>query len=183
MTFRLVTAYTEALHRELLERNVDLLITRKSGGTDERLAYDFLFNDSYSILVGAQNPLARRRKIALRELVGEPWVLPPPESVLGSVVMKAFRANRLDCPRTTVIAEPAEVRMSLLATGRFVSMFPDSVLRFPNLRTEVKVLPVKQPLGSVPIGIITLRNRTINSVAQRFIDSAREATKTASAGT
>jgi len=182
MTFRLVTAYREALNRELIERNVDLLITRKPGPVDERLDYEFLFDDSYSVVVGAQNPWARRRKVELRELVGEPWVLPPADSVLGLVAMRAFRASRLDYPRTTVIAEPAEVRMSLLAGGRFVSIFPDSVLRFPGRRAELRTLPVKQSLGRVPIGIITLKNRTISSIAQRFIECAREAAKPTSDG-
>lgn len=178
MMFRLVTAYVDTLHRELIERNVDLLITRRSGPIiDERLDYEFLFDDSYSIVVGAQNPWARRRKIELAELVNEPWVLPPAESVLGSVAMKAFRASRLDYPRTTVIAEPAEVRMSLLATGRFISIFPDAVLTFSARRPELKVLPVKQSLGRVPIGIVTLRNRSISPIAQMFIDSSREVAK------
>lgn len=177
MTFRLVTAYREALHRELIERNVDLLITRKSGPIDERLDYEFLFDDSYSVVVGAQNPWARRRNVELGELAGEPWVLPPADSVIGLIAMRAFRACRLDYPRTTVIAEPAEVRMGLLASGRFVSIFPDSVLRFPSRRAELRILPVKQSLGRLPIGIVTLKNRTISSIAQRFIDSAREAAK------
>src|SRR5437016_6337447 len=38
MMFRLVVAYSETLHRELIERNVDLLITRKSSPIiDQRL--------------------------------------------------------------------------------------------------------------------------------------------------
>jgi DNA-binding transcriptional LysR family regulator len=64
MTFRLVTGYVETLHGELLERNVDLLITRKSGPMiDDRLNYERLFDESYSFAVGAQNPLARRRAL------------------------------------------------------------------------------------------------------------------------
>ena len=35
-----------------------------------------------------------------------------------------------------------EVRMSLLATGRFLTIFPASALRFPASRSEVKVLHV-----------------------------------------
>src|SRR6195256_6032390 len=43
--FRLVTAYVDTLHRELVERNVDLLIARRSGPiADERLDYEFLFS-------------------------------------------------------------------------------------------------------------------------------------------
>jgi hypothetical protein len=53
--------------------------------TEERLDYEFLFEDSYSIVIGAKNPLARRRSVALAELVDESWALAPPGSTLGSV--------------------------------------------------------------------------------------------------
>jgi DNA-binding transcriptional LysR family regulator len=176
--FRLVTPYVEALHRELIERNVDLLIARRLGPiTDERLEYEFLFDDAYYVVVGAQNPWARRRKIDLTELVDEPWVLPPPDSALGSVVIDAFRARRVDYPRTTVVGGPSEIRMSLLATGRFISIFPESVLSFSASRPELKVLPVKQSLGRVPVGIVTLKDRTISPLTQMFISNCREIAK------
>ena len=178
VVFRLVTAYVETLHRELTERNVDFLIARRSGAiADERLDYEFLFDESYSVAVGVQNSWARRRKIELAELVNEPWVLPPPESTLGSLVMEAFRASGLDYPRTSVIGEPAEVRISLLATGRFISIFPDSVLRFSARSPALKALPVKQSLGRMPVGIVTLKDRTISPLAQLFINTTRELAK------
>ena len=57
IVFRLVTAYAETLHRELIERNVDLLIARGSGSAaDERLDYELLFDDPYFVAAGAHNP-------------------------------------------------------------------------------------------------------------------------------
>ena len=128
-------------------------------------------------MAGAQNPWVRRRRVELAELVNESWVLPPPESGIGSVAKEAFRASGLDYPRTTVFTVPAEVRISLLATGRFLTIFPTSVLRFPTRRPEIKVLPVELPIAHVPIGIVTLKNRTLSPVAQLFIEHAREVAK------
>ncbi len=129
--FHLVTGHVETLHRELSERNVDFLIARRFGPlADERLDFEFLFDDSYVVAAGVHHPWVRRRKIELAELVSEAWVLPPPGSVIASVVMEAFRARGLDYPRTTVVTESSEVRTSLLATGRFVTIFPASALRF-----------------------------------------------------
>src|SRR5262249_12877284 len=58
IVFRLLTAYTESLLRELTERNVDLLITRRFGSiADDRFDYEFLFADGYSVAAGSGNPL------------------------------------------------------------------------------------------------------------------------------
>ncbi len=136
-----------------------------------------VFDDTYWAMAGATNPWTRRRTIDLAELANEAWALPPPESTTGSVALAAFRAIRLDYPRTTVIAEPVDVRITMLATGRFVTIFPESVFRFSARRPEIKLLPVRQRLSRLPVGIITLRNRTISPLAQEFIASSREVAK------
>jgi len=179
IVFHLVATETQTLHRELSERNVDLLITRRFDlFTDEQFAFEILYDDLYVVVAGAHNPWVRRRRIGLAELVNESWTLPPPESAVGSVAIEAFRASGLDYPRTTVFTLIPAVRISLLATGRFLTIFPASVLRFPVKRREIRVLPVELPIARLPIGIVTLKNRTLSPVAQLFIDSAREVAKT-----
>src|ERR1035437_2322479 len=176
--FHLVTRKMETVHRELSERNVDLLIVRSSSPiADERLDFEFLFDDSYVVAVGAQNQWVRRRRIKLAELANELWVLPPRESVIGTIAMEAFRASGLDYPRVTVVTDSPHTRISLLATGRFVTIFPASALRFPARHSELKVLPVELPMARRPNGIVTLKNRTLSPVAQLFIDCAREVAK------
>jgi len=171
-------AETEALLRDLSERNVDLLIARRFGSiADEQLDFEFLFEDSYVVAVGAQSPWARRRRIELAELVNEQWVLPPPGSTFGLVVMEAFRASGLDYPRTTMVTFSPEVRMRLLATGRFLGIFPASALRLPTRHPEIKILPVELPAARVPTAIVTLKNRTLGPVARLFIEHAREVAK------
>ena len=178
IVFHLVTGYTETLHRELAQRNVDLLIIRGSGPiADPRYDFEFLFDDSYVVAAGAQNQWARRRRIEIAELVNELWVLPPPDSVIGSIVMDAFRASGLDYPRVSVVTDCPHMRISLLATGRFVTVFPASAFRFLTKRSELKILPVELPTARRPNGIVTLKNRALSPVARLFIDCAREVAK------
>jgi len=178
IVFHVVTGYVEALHQELSERNVDLLMVWRFGlVADERLDFEFLFDDSCVVAAGAQSPWARRRRIGLAELTNESWVLPPPGSWIGSVAREAFRASGLDYPRTTVVTDSPQVRISLLATGRFVTIFPASAMRFPNPRPEIKALPVELPVARLANGIVTLKNRTLSPVAQLFIECAREVAK------
>src|SRR5262249_54630060 len=143
----------------------------------ERLLFEFLYDDSYVIVCGPNNPLARRQKIELAELVDQPWVLQPPDSVLAPLFMDAFQVSGLGLPRISVVAMPGEVRSRLLEGGRFLSIAPVSALRFSSDRLRLKVLPVRLPLARLPVGIVTLRKRTLSPVAQLFIETAREVAK------
>jgi DNA-binding transcriptional LysR family regulator len=176
--FHVLVRPAESLHRDLSERNVDLLVARRLGDlADERLDFERLFSDAYVVAAGAQNPWARRRRIKLAELTNESWTLPPPESPTGQVAKEVFRASGIDYPDVAVATVAPEMRISLLATGRFLSIFPDSVLRFPTGRPEIRVLPIKLPVAPVPVGIVTLKNRTLSPVARLFIEHARDVAK------
>jgi DNA-binding transcriptional LysR family regulator len=101
--FHVVGAEAEALHRDLRERNIDLLVAwRFDPGGDDDLAFEPLYDDRYAIVAGAKNRWTRRPRIELAELINEPWALPPPNSVIGSVVTAAFRASGLNFPNVTV---------------------------------------------------------------------------------
>src|SRR5262249_13614411 len=143
---------------------------------DEKLGFEFLYDSAFVVVAGARNPWVRRRRVTLPELVNESWVLPPPEGVLGPAYLDIFRANGLDYPRATVCAGALGVRLNLVATGRFLTIVPIAGLRLSR-RPEITVLPVKLQHARVPVGIITLKNRTLSPVAQLFIDEAREVTK------
>jgi len=183
MVFHLTSAdTTELMEHELYARNVDLLVARRWGSiSDERLDFEHLFNDPNFIVAGTQHPLTRKRRIAPIELLNETWVLPPPESPPGAAAVHAFRASGLEYPRVTVFAVLPEVRVRLLATGRFLTIFPNSVLANSKMRAIVKVLPVKMALPHIPTGIVTLKNRTLSPAAKLFIANARDVAKSLTA--
>jgi len=61
-----------------------------------------------------------------------------------------------------------------VATNHYLALLPEPVLRFPAIDPRIKLLPVELPLRRMPIGVITLKNRTLSPAAQLFIDCARE---------
>jgi DNA-binding transcriptional LysR family regulator len=125
-------------------------------------------------MAGADSPWARKRKVALADLMDEPWVLPPLDSTVGVFLAEAFRAHGLDLPKTTVIAYAYEVRVSLLATNRYLTILPESVLRFPAANPRIKMVPADLRLRRMPVGIFTMKGRTISPAAHLFMEAARE---------
>jgi len=74
------------------------------------------------------------------------------------------------------VSFPIGVRTSLLATGRFLTILPLSVLRFPTKPSGIKELPIDLPLAG-RVGIATVKNRALSPAAQLFIDAARQVAK------
>lgn len=173
MFFHIAAGDTATLYRDVLQRNIEFAICRMIGRLPDELAAEVLFYDAFSIMTSAKNPLTRRRKLTLADLADEPWTLFPFDSFFGSVIAEAFRANGLELPRLTVASLSLYVQYEMLATHRFLTVQPSFVLRVPGRSPPLKALPVAMPNTPMPIGLITLKNRTLTPMAQLFIDHVR----------
>jgi DNA-binding transcriptional LysR family regulator len=164
-------------YRELRERRVDMILGRIAPSMDEDIAADILYHDRIFVVAGLQNRWTRRRKIEFCELADEPWTIPHPETIIGSLVADTFRAAGMSFPPRGAAMGTGQLFCALLASGPFLGFFPGSMLRFGANLPPLKVLPVNVPIPSWPVGIMTLKNRTLTPAAQLFIDCARELTK------
>jgi DNA-binding transcriptional LysR family regulator len=159
--------------RELRDRRVDLVLARtpRSFAADD-LLIEILVDERLYVVAGAASRWTRRRNLTLANLVDEPWVLPPPDTLAGSVMGQAFEANGLAAPRAGVFTLSTQLRCSLIGSGHFIGMLPASVLRFNARRFLLKALPVEFRTELNPIAAVTLVNRTLSPLVQRFIDMA-----------
>lgn len=177
LTFQVLATDTATAYRALLDRRVDLAVVHVIESlAAESVNVEHIVDDPHVVIAGAQNPLARRRRLRLSDLVNEPWALSPPDSPYGAVVFEAFRAHGLKVP-PTVVHSTLPLRATLLVTGRFLSMVPRVVMQFPPKNQLLRTLPIDLPTTVRPLALITLKNRTLNPVAQLFADWMREAAK------
>jgi DNA-binding transcriptional LysR family regulator len=173
--FFMVAGEAPAMYRDLAERKLDLLISRILVPlAEENMQAQVLFEEPHVVAAGAQNPLTRRRKIKLADLMDEPWTLPPPGAGYGSLFVDAFRHAGLELPRATVEAYTTVARRALVANGRFLSILSESSLRFAVTEPAIKALPIDLPTARTSIAIVTMKNRMLNRTAQLFVDCARE---------
>src|SRR4029077_11926907 len=99
----------------------------------------------------------------------------PLDSYPWTLTADAFRAAGLTLPRRIVVTRSVLLLTGLGATGRFVTALPRTVVHFCEDRLRLKVLPVSLRIAPYPVGIVTLKNRTLSPSAQLFIDSPRGA--------
>jgi len=163
------------MFQALRQRDLDIFVSRMSGqAIDDDLNVEILFNEPLLIATGQQNPWARRRRIELRQIVDEPWVLPRPETLVGSLVANMFRANGCELPRNTVLGNSMLLNHALLATGRYFTVYSKSFLQLSAKTLGIKVLPIRLKVLSTPAAVVTLKNRTASPIAKLFVAHARE---------
>jgi DNA-binding transcriptional LysR family regulator len=175
------TVNTLSFAQRLRDRNLDVVLAR--GGwplEDEQLVTDFdvetLCDDELVIAAGARSGWARRRKIEIAELRDEQWILTSGDRMNYQVIADAFRAQGIDVPHIAIKTISVHLRASMVATGRFVTTFPKSVLALHAGRFGLKMLPVDLPNANWPVKIATLRNRSLSGVVQRFVACVKETT-------
>ena len=163
------------VYDNLRTRAVDLIIGRMpTQPLDPDLASEKLFDEPLSIVVGKRSPLAKRRKLSLGELVDEAWIVPQPGTQVRSLVDEVF-GPRGARPTAPVTCSSIEMYWELLATGKFVAILPLSLLTFSQHRETLAVLPIRVSTRPRPVGIVTLRNRTLSRAACLFIEKTRDA--------
>jgi molybdate transport repressor ModE-like protein len=178
LTFDITQGNTgPALYRELRDRNIDLIVGRMNLPIDDDLSAEVLFDDPLLVVAGPGNPLLRRRKLELRQLMDEPWMLPQASTTARTVIEETFAACQLRLPRANVVSNSFALYEAMLASGPLLAMWPASMLRWGARRHIVRPLPVLLPNLPRPVGIVTLKRRMIGPLAQLFIDNAREAAR------
>jgi DNA-binding transcriptional LysR family regulator len=176
--FDIVEADAFMLQRELRERNLELVIGRfPQPMREDDLDVKLLFGEQQHIVAGVENHWVGRDKIALTELLDEAWIFPPLKGMAGSQIRETFLASGVEVPQPRLLTYSIPLRIGLLATGRFLTIFPSSMLNFSAMRQLFMVLPVELPATSRPAGIVTLKGRTLSPLAERFIACARELAK------
>ncbi|HXC26745.1 MAG TPA: LysR family transcriptional regulator [Stellaceae bacterium] len=168
--FHVTEADPPTLCSMLRERRLDLAILRTSSAIYiEDLESEALFDEPLLVIAGPNNPLSRRRKIDLKDLLGEPWALPELDNVASALIADGFRSAGLTLPTAQVVSDSMAVRTRLVEMGRFLTFLPGSALHFGAGWLRVKILPVKLSMKAPPTEIITLKNRTPNAIARLFI--------------
>jgi DNA-binding transcriptional LysR family regulator len=179
LVFRVIPADSTTLkNRELPQRNIDVAVATVTPGPnkDRDIDVQVLFDDRFVVVAGSQSQWARRRNIALSDLIEETWVLPPPDSIMGTNIAAAFRAAGMEPPRARAISFSIPLHHHLVATGQFITVLPVSMLRLGK-HVPLKPLSVKMPKVPRRIGIMTLKNRTLGPLAYLFIETAKEIAK------
>ncbi len=168
-----------AEYPDLRQHKVDLVLIRLSTPRAEDNFYhdlniETMFDDRLLLFVGAKSRWARRRRIEMVELLSGPWTLTPRNTFAYQVVAEAFAVRGLAMPEVAVPTFSVPLRATLAAGGRFLTVFPASVMQFEAKRYGLTALPIELPRRRWPVAVVTLKDRTLSPLAKLFIQCFRD---------
>jgi DNA-binding transcriptional LysR family regulator len=164
---------------ELEERKADLAMVRLDPGTSFASTLDVqeLLDDRYCVVASRQSPLTRADKIDLPDLTYARWVMPPSEVLAGGAsistpIRQAFVDAGLQPPEITITTFSVFLRTTMVASGSYLSVLPESVLRLHT--DKLCELPTALAMPNWPLAIVTIKSRAPNPAVGLFVEIARE---------
>ena len=142
-----------------------------AGTEPARLAHQPLYEEALRVVVSAQHPLARRRKLVLAELMALDWIVPTPDSMAWPSVRAFFGAAGLPARRIESVS--ILTNLALLAGGSMVALMPQAAAeRFAQLG-QLAVLPIRGLGAFGAVGYTVRADRAPSAATERFLAALR----------
>jgi DNA-binding transcriptional LysR family regulator len=176
ITYRVSVSDTTTLVRDLRERALDVVVTRwTADSVADDLAAEVLLKAPLAVLADRHHPLLKRKGVSLADTMDQAWTLSPPDSFLGRVVVDVFQRRKLPLPPTIVTTLSVHMRLNLLASGRFLTMLPERMVRQRANRAWLRALDIDLPESRGPIASITVKKRNVGGALKLFQQACRDA--------
>lgn len=159
----------------LNKRRCELIAIRGSSSIAPHLIdQEILFHERMFVVVSKNSKFAKRRKISLSDLHREQWILAKNAIEVSAPLSEAYSNIGLGMPNVSIFSQSHWLRFVLLQNSDFITMFPESVLKFGNQYDFIKVLPIEIPRWKQPIIVATLKGRSLTPVAKNFIEILKD---------
>ncbi|AEA69276.1 MULTISPECIES: LysR family transcriptional regulator [Pseudomonas] len=161
---------------QLLEQGrIDLAIARRNAATDsEHYEFEQLGNERLLVVVHAGHPLARRKKLALAELVSDwPWILQPETSPARIGLDQALQRLALPTPADIIECSSVYSMQQLIQLTDAIMVLSETALRDYLKMGLVVALPVALDVQLAPFGLLRRKGEPVSRELGLFIDLLR----------
>jgi DNA-binding transcriptional LysR family regulator len=162
----------------LLVGDLDMVLGRMpEQGRSRALIYEEFYAEPICLVVRRGHPLARKRRIALRELGNEPWLLPLPETTLRRQIERAFLEANAPLPRNIIESVSILTNRALLRKSDCIGVMPYHVALDDVEQGLLSFLPVKLRSIESPVGAILRAPGSLPPAASALLECLRVAAR------
>ncbi len=137
-------------------------------GPDASIDFRLLFKDQMCVVLPPGSPLARKRRLTLRDLAGDPLVLPSPGSSVRRLVDHAAREQGIEL-KAVYEACFMHSMAAMARAGLGAAVLPTSAMDLNEL-SGLRVRPLGDPPLVREIGILQKHGQTLSPSVEGFIE-------------
>jgi DNA-binding transcriptional LysR family regulator len=158
--------------------DLDMVLGRlPEEGRSSALLYEEFYAEPICLVTRAGHPLLRKRRLGLKDLVDEAWLLPLPETSLRRQVERAFVEVNAPLPRNVIESVSILTNRVLLRKSDCIGVMPYHVALDDVEHGLLAILPVKlKPIES-PVGAILRAPGNLPPAARALLECLRIAGK------
>jgi DNA-binding transcriptional LysR family regulator len=174
----IVVGTYDILLPSLLVGDLDMVLGRMpEQGRSRELVYEDFYAEPICLVVRRGHPLTRKRRLALRELVNAPWLLPLPETTLRRQIERAFLDANAPLPRNVIESVSILTNRMLLRKSDCIGVMPYHVALDDVEHQLLSILPVKLKSIESPVGAILRAPGELPPAASALLECLRIAAK------
>ena len=164
--------------RSQMERDeLDLLVTRLDARTlASGLPQQRLFQDRHCVLCRVGHPLAGRARVAWRDAVRYPWLMPPPGTPLHLALHASFEAAGVPVPPKMLTSTSVATNAALIRSSDALGVQSGAVTAELLAQGSVTTLPLRLVHDTGDVGLVwreATPGPVLATVLQVFIDVAQ----------
>jgi DNA-binding transcriptional LysR family regulator len=162
----------------LMVGDLDMVLGRMpEQGRSRALVYEEFYAEPICLVVRQGHPLSRKRRLTLRELVNEAWLLPMPETTLRRQIERAFLDASAPLPRNVIESISILTNRVLLRKSDCIGVMPYHVALDDVEQKLLSILPVKLKSIESPVGAILRAPGNLPPAASALLECLRIAAR------
>jgi DNA-binding transcriptional LysR family regulator len=174
----IVVGTYDILLPSLLVGDLDMVLGRMpEQGRSRALVYEDFYVEPICLVVRRGHPLTRKRRLGLRELVNEAWLLPLPETTLRRQIERAFLDANAPLPRNVIESVSILTNRVLLRKSDCIGVMPYHVALDDVEHQLLSILPVKLKSIESPVGAILRAPGELPPAANALLECLRIAAR------
>jgi DNA-binding transcriptional LysR family regulator len=162
----------------LLVGDLDMVLGRlPEEGRNPALVYEEFYAEPICLVVRRGHPLLRKRRLGLRELAAQPWLLPAPETTLRRQLERAFRDAGAPLPSNIIESVSILTNRVLLRKSDCIGVMPYHVALDDVRQKLLAMLPVRLKSMDSPVGAILRAPGELPPAASALLECLRIAAR------
>ncbi|HEY8053084.1 MAG: LysR substrate-binding domain-containing protein [Steroidobacterales bacterium] len=168
----------DILMPSLLAGDLDLVVGRlPAQGRSRELEYEEFYAEPICVVVRRGHPLTRKRRLALRDLTKEAWLLPLPETELHRQIERAFIDAGASLPKNVIESVSILTNRVLLRKSDCLGVMPYHVALDDVEHGLLSILPIRLKSLEGPVGVIVRAPGDLPPAASALRECLRAAAK------